>query len=96
MEKARIISEIQRTAQGNDGKPLGTKLFQEATGIGRNDWRGIHWARWGDALSEAGFEANAFGQAPLDENSMLEAIAELARQKSSSRDIASGLFPRCL
>ena len=63
MKKERILSEIQRTAAENGGTPLGIARFREATGIRKEDWYGIHWAKWGDAQVEAGFERNQFGEA---------------------------------
>jgi hypothetical protein len=60
MDKDHIIREIQRTAKDNGGVPLGRQRFFSATGIRDADWLGKHWARWGDALREAGFTANRF------------------------------------
>lgn len=56
--KDHILAEIRRTAGANDGVPLGMERFFAETGIKRADWLGKHWARWGDALEEAGFPAN--------------------------------------
>ncbi len=53
-----IISEIKRIAAENDGQAPGGKAFVSATGIIDSKWRGKYWARWGDALIEAGFEPN--------------------------------------
>jgi hypothetical protein len=55
MTKSQIIREIQRTAQDNGGRPLGRAKFFGQTGIKESDWRGRYWARWNDALQEAGF-----------------------------------------
>jgi hypothetical protein len=63
MTRTHIIHEIQRTARENDGKPLGRHKFTSETGINKSDWYGVYWARWGDALHEAGFVPNKFGSA---------------------------------
>lgn len=67
MDKQNIINEIKRTAKGNGGKPLGAQRFSQATGIKECDWLGKHWARWGDAVSEAGYEPNSMQGSYSDE-----------------------------
>ena len=37
--------------------------FKSEMGISHSDWCGKHWARWGDALNEAGFDPNEFNTA---------------------------------
>jgi hypothetical protein len=54
--KEHILAEIQRTAE--DGKALGKGRFARETGIAEWDWRGRYWARWSDAVREAGLEPN--------------------------------------
>lgn len=58
MTKKHIIDEIIRTAKENNGVPLGRDRFEKETGIRYADWDGRYWARWGDAVKEAGFEPN--------------------------------------
>lgn len=71
MEKADIIREIVRTAAENGGAPLGQKRFEQETGIGVSRWRGKHWARWSEAIAEAGFAPN--------ERSAAHELQDLAR-----------------
>ena len=56
--------------------------FSSETGIGRHEWLGRYWARWGDVLAEAGFEPNE-KTAPADRDAVLTAylgwITELGR-----------------
>jgi hypothetical protein len=77
--KDHILREIRRTAEENGGVPLGRVRFFTATGIGNSDWLGKIWARWGDALREAGFKANE-PQGAYDEDNLLEAYIRLARE----------------
>ena len=58
MNKTHILEEIKRTAKENDGVPLGRIKFESETGIKETDWFGKYWARWGEAVREAGFIPN--------------------------------------
>lgn len=77
--KARILDEIQRTARENSGTPLGQRRFEEETGIAISAWRGKFWARWSDALEEAGFAPNRPKEAH-DASRLLEHLARLTIQ----------------
>jgi hypothetical protein len=54
MTKLYILQEIKRTTQANGGTPLRKIEFESETGIKPYDWLGVYWARWSDALREAG------------------------------------------
>lgn len=58
MTKLYILQEIKRTTQANGGKPLRKRQFESQTGITRSEWFGVYWARWSDALREAGRAPN--------------------------------------
>ena len=78
MDKEYILQEIRRTAEANGGVPLVVARFFGETGIKESDWRGKIWARWGDAVREAGFEPNQ-KQAAYDENFLIEKVLTLVR-----------------
>jgi hypothetical protein len=77
MTKSHILEEIQRTAQANGGAPLGAKRFKDETGIREADWLGKFWARWSDALREAGFAPNEM-QGAYDKTVLLDKYATFA------------------
>jgi hypothetical protein len=79
MNKEEILREIRRCAEANGGVPLGEDRFQAETGIGLSDWK-KYWARWGDALREAGYVANRFGREAYADGQLLEKYAHYARQ----------------
>lgn len=77
MTKSQIINEIKRTAASNGGIPLGWRKFATETGIREPDWKGKLWARWSDAVREAGFAPNEMTQA-YSESELLDKYAKLA------------------
>jgi Meiotically up-regulated gene 113/Homing endonuclease associated repeat len=73
--RERVIAEIQRIAR-ETGRAPGISLFEQHSGIHRREIIGKIWARWSEAVSEAGLEANAFETVPYDENEILNALAD--------------------
>ena len=73
-----IIEEIKRIATDNGGRAPGWQLFRTETGLSESSWRGRYWARWSDALTEAGLEANERSKAYADEE-LLDALIRVAR-----------------
>jgi len=79
MTKAFILKEVKRTAEENGGKPLGRLRFFRETGIKDCDWRGKIWARWSEAIREAGYSPNEF-QPALDDTYLLNKLATFIGQ----------------
>lgn len=79
VNKQHIVDEIRRTAKANGGEPLGRARFEQETGIKYHDWWGKHWARWNEAVQEAGFAPNALQDAFSDEL-LLEKLATFTRE----------------
>lgn len=77
MDKAHILREIKRTATANGGIPLGWRRFFSETGVRQSDWLGIYWARWSEAVREAGFAPNQLTEA-YGKIDLLDKFAELA------------------
>jgi hypothetical protein len=75
VERSDIIDAIRETTAANDGKPLGRNRFEQVTGITEYDI-GRFWARWGDAVRDAGFEPNTLNQR-FDDDELLERYVEV-------------------
>jgi Meiotically up-regulated gene 113 len=75
-----IIREIQRCAAANGGMPLGKRGFEAETGIRETDWLGRYWARWGDAVQQAGFQPNEIQQRIYDDEGLVRLLAALTRK----------------
>jgi hypothetical protein len=80
MNKHHILAEIKRTAQENGGVPLGLDRFSQETGVKYDDWFGKYWARWSDAVKEAGFSPNKFVTEGCGEDVLIEKYAGLVRE----------------
>jgi Meiotically up-regulated gene 113 len=74
----QILAEIKRLAVANGGQALGVRAFENATGITEGSWRGRYWAKWGDAIVEAGLIPNAF-QSKHERQFFHSKIAEACR-----------------
>jgi hypothetical protein len=79
MMKDHILQEIVRTAATNSGAPLGYAKFASETGIKYSDWNGKYWARWSDAVIEAGLAPNQLRSA-YEAPFLLNRLAELAQE----------------
>src|SRR6266487_670592 len=79
MDKQYILGEIKRTAEANGGIPLGLDRFFKETGIKKYDWYGKFWARWGEAVKEAGFAPNQLQRA-YDEQVLIEKFISFMRE----------------
>lgn len=74
-----IIAEIRRLADEAGGTAPGKSAFFRATGIKESDWSGHYWARWSDAIDEAGFSPNAM-QTKLDDDALARSLANEVRR----------------
>jgi hypothetical protein len=74
----QILSEIRRFAKTNNGQGPGIRAFERQTGITAGQWRGVYWARWSDALKEAGCEPNKF-QDKSEADLICESFLQAAR-----------------
>lgn len=84
--RQRILDEIARLTQAN-GAPPGRRLFERETAIRESDWLGVIWARWSDAIAEAGFQPNA-KQGRADRDQLLEALVSVCNHFCSMPTVA--------
>jgi len=68
-----VLDEIKRLAR-RDGEAPGIQTFVRETGITKGRIIGVLWAKWGDALTEAGYEPKAL-QGRFDDEHVLGSIA---------------------
>ena len=82
VQRDHILNEIRRLAIQRGGKAPGREAFEKETGITTGAWLGKYWARWGDALSDAGFAPND-SQAKLDTEIVFAKLAGAIRHYKS-------------
>jgi hypothetical protein len=85
--KEFILSKIRELSYDSTGKSIGLKKFCKASGISRAQVCGKYWAKWSDAVSEAGLKPNQMPQ-PLSTDTLCLKMAELITElgKFPSRD----------
>jgi hypothetical protein len=79
MRKEEIIAAIRALAAAHGGEPPGIKRVLTEAGIKETDWCGKYWARWSDALREAGFSPNRWKER-FAEDFMLRRFAGVLRE----------------
>lgn len=79
MDKQVILDEIRRMAEA-DGIAPGKQRFEKETGIRESKWSGVYWAKWSEAVIEAGCNPRVFQAAHPDEQ-ILAKLAGLVRKK---------------
>lgn len=77
--KEFILREIRRVTIESGGKPPGKAKFSALTGIKGYFLEGCYWARWSEAIKEAGFEPNTF-QTAYPTDYLLECLAKLTQE----------------
>jgi hypothetical protein len=75
--RQHVLGEIRRTAALNGNIPLGSRSFEQLTGIRSHEWQRF-WPRFSEAQQEAGFEPNK-RKAAIPDHVMLEKLALLTR-----------------
>lgn len=78
--KDEILAAIRREAATNGGVPPGMQKFEQTTGIKRHAWKGRYWARWNDALAEAGYQGREWGTNWYTDEYVTAGLAALVRQ----------------
>lgn len=76
--RERILSEIRRLHK-EIGVVPGNRTFRRLSGIAEKDWKGKIWARWSDALQDAGFEPNSLTPR-INDDVILHAVASATLQ----------------
>jgi hypothetical protein len=81
VDKEHILNEIKRVAAANNGQLLGERAFYRATGIKKTDWHGRFWARFSEAIREAGFTPNTFpDEKQYSDDEILNKYADLSKE----------------
>jgi hypothetical protein len=79
MTKDEIIATIRTLAAAHGGQPPGVNRVRKEAGIKSTDWSGKYWARWSDALRDAGFSPNRWKRG-YDEDFLLRRLAGVLRE----------------
>jgi hypothetical protein len=86
LNKDEILQAVRHIAAENGGTPPGKTQFARLTGVKEWEWSGKYWAKWSDALKDAGLSPNEMN-APLSDEHLLAKYAsfttELGRTPTS-------------
>jgi hypothetical protein len=74
ISREEILSEIRKFVAANDGEVPGERTFAAASSIRPSAWKGRYWARWTDAVREAGHDPKEMTQ-KIPEGELLEKLA---------------------
>jgi hypothetical protein len=77
--REEILAEIRRYGEAHGGKIPGRDKFAELSGLGKSEYS-RYWARWGDAVAEAGYEPNKLTGKRFTDDEMLERISLFVRE----------------
>jgi len=77
LSRSEIIEAIQRCTN-ELGRVPGRNKFELLTGIRESAWSGRYWARWSDAVGEAGLAPNSL-QSAIPEEVLLRRLAGTVR-----------------
>lgn len=85
------IVQLIRLHSAQLQRAVSQRQFERLTGIKRHEWSGRYWARWNDALIEAGLAPNRFSQDSYAADFLLRSFADLTlelRRVPSHADLA--------
>lgn len=79
--KTKMLDDIRQLAASLEGRTPSIREFEEATGVREAAWRGVHWANWSEAVTEAGLTPNPLAhERRIDDDVLLEHLAKACRQ----------------
>ena len=76
MTKDQILSKLKALAKDHDGQ-ISLRTFLRETGLSEHHLIGKYWARWNEAIIEAGLSPKDFAQPKMDETYILRELAIL-------------------
>lgn len=79
MTKEDILSEYHRLCKARGGH-VGLRTFVQVTGIPEKAFLGVYWTKWNDFVTEAGQATARFFRDKTDENTVIEALAQLVER----------------
>lgn len=78
IDREEILNAIRDLADPGTGVAPGKNRFEKESGIRSSEWRGVYWARWGDAVADAGLALSKW-QEPHPDEHLLASLAKLTR-----------------
>lgn len=78
-DKEQILDEIRLMAEKSGGRAPGRERFAAETGIRESAWLGRYWARWSDAVQQAGLEPNTLQRRSDDDEALRRYALETRR-----------------